>query len=185
MYNNFWHELYHYGIKGQKWGVRRYQNADGTYTSIGKRRRNGLYRKSDIDNIYGSLSPSDKKLAGDEPNAKEWLSKDSTSYLAKRFIAKSNGKPVGALDIYEDDQNLFGMAVFMASEARGTGKATELAIKGRKWIDNNPDIMKNARVTWWVKPENMPSKKIAEKAGFKLNKKDSDKKWELYEYYKK
>ena len=28
-------ELYHYGIKGQKWGVRRYQNEDGSYTSEG------------------------------------------------------------------------------------------------------------------------------------------------------
>ena len=31
-------ELYHYGIKGQKWGVRRYQNSDGTLTSEGKQR---------------------------------------------------------------------------------------------------------------------------------------------------
>ena len=29
-------ELYHHGIKGQKWGVRRYQNADGTWTAAGK-----------------------------------------------------------------------------------------------------------------------------------------------------
>lgn len=32
-------ELYHHGIKGQKWGVRRYQNEDGTYTETGKRER--------------------------------------------------------------------------------------------------------------------------------------------------
>ena len=32
-------ELYHWGIKGQKWGVRRYQNKDGTYTAAGKKRR--------------------------------------------------------------------------------------------------------------------------------------------------
>lgn len=31
-------ELYHWGIKGQKWGVRRYQNADGTLTDKGKKR---------------------------------------------------------------------------------------------------------------------------------------------------
>lgn len=30
--------LYHYGIKGQKWGVRRYQYADGTLTPAGKKR---------------------------------------------------------------------------------------------------------------------------------------------------
>lgn len=31
-------EFYHWGIKGMKWGVRRYQNKDGTLTPAGKRR---------------------------------------------------------------------------------------------------------------------------------------------------
>lgn len=31
--------LSHYGIRGMRWGVRRYQNSDGTYTSIGKKRK--------------------------------------------------------------------------------------------------------------------------------------------------
>lgn len=31
-------ELYHHGIKGQKWGIRRYQNLDGSLTAMGKKR---------------------------------------------------------------------------------------------------------------------------------------------------
>lgn len=30
--------LFHYGVKGQRWGVRRYQNADGSLTKAGQRR---------------------------------------------------------------------------------------------------------------------------------------------------
>ncbi len=39
--------LYHHGIKGQKWGVRRFQNPDGTRTPAGKERyRSGASKSS-------------------------------------------------------------------------------------------------------------------------------------------
>lgn len=41
-YQPYWktneNELEHFGIKGMKWGIRRYQNADGTLTDLGKKR---------------------------------------------------------------------------------------------------------------------------------------------------
>lgn len=33
-------ELQHYGIRGQRWGVRRYQNSDGSLTAAGRKRYN-------------------------------------------------------------------------------------------------------------------------------------------------
>lgn len=45
-YNN---ELIHYGVKGQKWGVRRYQNKDGGLTEAGKKRYSRENKARKID----------------------------------------------------------------------------------------------------------------------------------------
>ena len=41
-------ELYHYGVPGMKWGVRRYRNADGSLTATGKKRVSKQYKKASI-----------------------------------------------------------------------------------------------------------------------------------------
>ena len=48
-------ELYHHGVKGQKWGIRRYQNPNGTLTEEGKIRYG-------VDPKTGKLSDEGKKL---------------------------------------------------------------------------------------------------------------------------
>lgn len=48
----------HHGILGQKWGVRRYQNSDGTLTAAGKRhvkkieKQDAKWAKKNYDKIY-------------------------------------------------------------------------------------------------------------------------------------
>lgn len=43
MYN----ELYHHGIRGQKWGVRRFQNKDGSLTKLGQKRVDKAQKQAD------------------------------------------------------------------------------------------------------------------------------------------
>ena len=60
--------LYHYGIKGQKWGVKRYQNADRTWTDEGKIR-------------YGRKGTLAKKRAEKKDKSKDNNKKVGTAFV--------------------------------------------------------------------------------------------------------
>lgn len=53
-------ELQHHGIKGQKWGVRRFQNADGSLTTAGKQRASATKKRTDAKN-RGTLTNAQLK----------------------------------------------------------------------------------------------------------------------------
>lgn len=53
-------ELYHFGIKGQKWGVRHYQNPDGTLTDSGKARYY-KYASKEVGAVENRLSDIQKR----------------------------------------------------------------------------------------------------------------------------
>ncbi len=82
--------LAHHGIKGQKWGVRRYQNEDGTLTDSGKKRYASDAKKLSkrYSDIQKRLSVTKKRAikASNYAHRARWLIDDETmANKAKRF----------------------------------------------------------------------------------------------------
>ncbi len=62
--------LRHSGIKGMKWGVRRYQNKDGSLTPAGKKRY-------DRDIAENNAKKKENRIVIDGPDARRWVKEDT------------------------------------------------------------------------------------------------------------
>lgn len=94
-------ELYHFGVKGMKWGVRRYQNKDGSLTTAGKKR---------IDKDSKIYKDKYKKAADAVKDYHDDLRKQN-SYINPQTgnrIQIYNYKKREKAQHYLDDLNLYG-----------------------------------------------------------------------------
>lgn len=125
-------ELCHHGVKGQKWGIRRYQNEDGTLTEEGKARY-GVDENGNMSREGKKLLKKDRKQT--EKDIKEELEKE-TEVNAKTNIAKNL--------LYNKHGTLTESQVRAAAEV-GFDKAKESV--GKKYGDKLVDdvLKKDAR----------------------------------------
>ena len=101
-YSEYDYELYHHGILGMHWGIRRFQNEDGTLTAAGKKR----YRTDEDVNKYGKTR---KEVIDRLNKGAEKLASKSDEYYDKSQYSKEEKafKRMQAQKAYEnrDDEN--------------------------------------------------------------------------------
>ena len=109
---NYNDELYHWGVKGMKWGVRRYQNKDGTLTAKGKKRyamsedakTASEFKKKKVS----ALSNAELKKLNDRTRLEQEHSRVHPSSIQKgwKFVATSAGVMGTALAVYNNSNQI-------------------------------------------------------------------------------
>lgn len=91
---NYPNELYHHGILGMKWGIRRFQNKDGSLTAAGKKRAqqdteevNEDYKKAHTSKNINTMSNQELKDVNKRLQMENEYSKLTTNNTAgKKFV---------------------------------------------------------------------------------------------------
>lgn len=104
------YELYHSGRKGMKWGIRLYQNKDGTLTPLGKQRyaKKRAQQKAEEKVIKNKEATKAKIAKLDEKDAelaarKKALNNPKTSTKTSSKSTEAAAKPKSVKDMSDDE----------------------------------------------------------------------------------
>lgn len=162
----FGSSLCHHGIKGQKWGVRRFQNPDGTLTPLGKKKRQQLRTLMDVENaltddeydlFYDSKGAHEDR--GTRKTLNEWLNYRNDHHDAIVSVAKNH-----SIVFASHDDNGWEIGWATSPKARGKGftdSNIQEAIREIRVKRNNFDD-----IYAYIDTSNAPSVKAAERNGF-------------------
>ena len=116
-------ELYHYGVRGMKWGVRRYQNKDGSLTPAGQKRyakeeyKNNKkiakekYRaaKESADRQYEADTVEKRQAIDQEKERFEKKNAETNQHYERKIRAQENirNKAKEEMDFWEDPDSYF------------------------------------------------------------------------------
>lgn len=100
-------ELTHYGIKGMRWGVRRYQNSDGSLSEAGKKRVSKKYKR-ETDRARADVLRKDTKRQVDAYNkAADRMNKGGVDRFNKQQEKKYGKDFANREGYFEDYQKHF------------------------------------------------------------------------------
>lgn len=145
-------ELYHHGVLGQKWGVRRYQNSDGSLTSAGKRRalsmqnkytkfsNNKKYRDKDGNLTYAGRKKALKmKDQYSELTGGKQLRKFQDVGTKQTTNKKSDSKPKKVKDMSDEELRQRINRLNLEKEYNETLKKTNSYTRGKRFMDKFKD----------------------------------------------
>lgn len=139
----------HYGVEGQKWGIRRFQNADGSLTPLGKRRF--AKDSSKLDTVQKKAIKSGdnytkKVVVAKKYNSRPFLLKNDlgiaiTNNSAARAQTKAEKRVTKAISLFDRMAKRYG-SIAMNTLDQGTIDRGKVIAERKIVYDSTPAIQK-------------------------------------------